>query len=259
METAVMSPRREAFSQAIEECDRAQVAIARARALCTVATWLCLTSRPSTHFSRLRGDIGGTPIRALVRRDGSIFAERSWLERTGRQMHSCPEPNESPDPLIATFVLSRSCDRLDDVELLDAGCEHGPLMRGASARAGDSAWTISCTIVHKGDVDLVQMSGELDLAGWSRIERTLGEITAPEVRLDISGLSFIDARGFSILQEAKNHLTQNGHVVTVCGENECAHSVQRAIALMSSVSSSTDSSAARPSSTNDLVTEPPPV
>jgi anti-anti-sigma factor len=151
--------------------------------------------------------------------------------------------HETSDPLIATFGLSRSCDRLDDVELLDVGRQRDSLVRGASARASSTAWTISCTIFHRGDVDVVYVSGELDLAGRSKLDATLREVTAREVCLDISKLTFIDARGFSILQRVKTLLSETGHTVTVCGESECEPWVQRALVLISSVSSPEDSSA----------------
>jgi anti-anti-sigma factor len=93
-----------------------------------------------------------------------------------------------------------------------------------------------------GTLDVLRISGELDLAGESRLDLILRDVRAREVHLDISGLRFIDARGFSLLHEAKARLTQTGHTVTVCGVSDSEPWVQRVLVLISSMTASVDSS-----------------
>jgi anti-sigma B factor antagonist len=62
---------------------------------------------------------------------------------------------------------------------------------------------------------IVRPVGELDLATAPKLGDVLGAIVSGDVVVDLSGLSFIDSTGFSVLICAHKLVRASGHQMTV--------------------------------------------
>jgi anti-anti-sigma factor len=204
-------------SRAAKERSRKQAVVAHVRDARATALAQRLSSRPRTHFARIKGEVAGEKAVAVVRYDGSATGELTWLSRAQVQEQSVTAPGSSDNPLFRTLTLSRSCERLLDVELQDVGYQYAPLRRIARACASDTtpnvedatdvggAEPLSILTTSHGDGVRLSLQGELDLATAPRLLTALQEAFADshsEVVLDISGLGFIDWTGISLFVAA---------------------------------------------------------
>jgi len=79
---------------------------------------------------------------------------------------------------------------------------------------------LTATVASDRDVTLVRLSGELDLStegALAAIVHPLVTTAAPLVRLDLSGLTFCDARGLSALLAARRRLMASHREVRIGG------------------------------------------
>lgn len=180
-----------------------------------------LTSRPETHFARLMGEVDGAAIPAVVRRDGSAVARADWLgaadlrpQRHGR----------GADPLQTTLSLTRSCDRVLQLELLDV--RHRRFGKLPDLRAAyDGSWepllvhadAFAAEVVSEGAVHRVRLAGELDLASASGLADQLVRAAEPVVEVDLTHLTFLDGSGLTALLQAKRRIRDAGHDLRMVG------------------------------------------
>jgi anti-sigma B factor antagonist len=68
-----------------------------------------------------------------------------------------------------------------------------------------------------GELDVVCLGGELDLAGEDAVRRALTATAAPRVVVDLSSLDFIDARGVAALVDAARELESAGRHLELRG------------------------------------------
>lgn len=66
------------------------------------------------------------------------------------------------------------------------------------------------SIVSMGDVYVVRLSGELDLASASGLTERLVDTAGSTVVVDLADLSFMDSSGISALVMARNRMAENG-------------------------------------------------
>ena len=125
------------------------------------------------------------------------MAHRAWLRSAGLSPDGRP-PHAGADPLRVTLCLTRACDRLVSVHLVDAGHHRRPTCAGATAFA--ATWpSLSIEYVQVGDLHRVCLQGELDISSASAVRDRLVEVAGSTVEVDLSNLRFIDARGVGAL------------------------------------------------------------
>ncbi len=73
----------------------------------------------------------------------------------------------------------------------------------------------SVSITDIGDVHIVRLRGELDMASADGLTDRLVEIAGPIVVVDLADLSFVDSTGLSALIVTRNRMEGNGDVLLV--------------------------------------------
>jgi anti-sigma B factor antagonist len=68
----------------------------------------------------------------------------------------------------------------------------------------------SVVVRQAADVQVVALSGELDLATSQGLPDTLNEIAGPTVVVDLAGLSFVDSSGITALVLARQRIEGRG-------------------------------------------------
>lgn len=79
-------------------------------------------------------------------------------------------------------------------------------------------------VVSTGDVEVVALRGELDVANAERLQRALLDTGSRTVVVDLAGLTFIDSSGLTALVHARNEITGSGRAFELRG---ASGSVQR--------------------------------
>ena len=79
----------------------------------------------------------------------------------------------------------------------------------------DEARPLDIEIGATGDIRVVRLGGELDLASVPRLTELLVEVAAPRVILDLSGLAFIDSSGVAALVRAQQQMDEGGQTLTL--------------------------------------------
>lgn len=64
-----------------------------------------------------------------------------------------------------------------------------------------------------GDVDVVELQGEVDLASAHLVRDAVSETTAPTVVLDLCGVRFVDSAGLRAFDEANRELLAAGRAL----------------------------------------------
>lgn len=246
------------------QCDaakrRAEIAIARSRHLVHCAARLRkrslvtrLTSRRLSHYASIDGTIGGAPVLAVIRRDGTVTADPLFqgliLANLGSNLGSnfganpgsnLPAPLGNAglarmdghdtlvnghDPLLVTVTAVRSCDRVRSLALHRAGRRpHLPAIQLAAC-AGKHVAPIEdelpaqLAIDVAGDADehVVRLRGELDIADAGRVHDLLMGTAGSRMVVDVSQLTFIDARGISAIVAARSAIIEAGHPFSIRG------------------------------------------
>lgn len=172
----------------------------------------------ATHFAYLRAELGDQPVLALVRRDGSAAGHRQWLRRAERLIPFTGAGNHPvPDPILTVLSLTRSCDRLDALDLLDAG-DRGLYPPGAAmASEGSSPSPLAIDVDEWGDIHVVRLNGELDLMSESALRDKLCAVRCSTLQVDLSKLRFCDASGLTALMAAKRERELEGCRVAIVG------------------------------------------
>src|SRR5262249_53941455 len=136
-------------------------------------------------------------------------------------------------------ALTRSCDRLDEVELLDVGRQRGPLTRGARAEASDAAsqmkksamryhrhnarrgshYPFSFSVVDDGKEVHLILEGELDVATAPLLLDYFHGLSE-DICVDLSCLDFVDSSGLSLLISMQKRARTNGMKFTLRFPNE---------------------------------------
>jgi anti-sigma B factor antagonist len=80
-----------------------------------------------------------------------------------------------------------------------------------------------------GDVRVVRLGGELDLASAPRLTELLDEVVAPRVVIDLSGLAFIDSSGVAALVRALRQMDRDGQTLTL---TRPSHTVVRVFEIL---------------------------
>jgi anti-anti-sigma factor len=197
-----------------DQCRQSEGALSEARDACALAQALRVRARPLKLFAELTGQIRGSVMHALVRVDGSAVAPSPWL------LLACLDERTSGtafDPLATTVSLSRSCERLLDLELLEPDLGRGHTTRMLRVLGTSDASAFSVAVDHRGWFDVLRLIGDLDVGSVELVEAALSEVTAHEVLIDLSLLTFIDTRALSPLRDARRRLTASGRFVLVSG------------------------------------------
>jgi anti-anti-sigma factor len=165
---------------------------------------------------------------ALVREDGSAAGSSAWLQRAGLPHHAPPGTVGWNEPLRTTLSLSRSCDRLVTVRLLGVGNRHRQVagectMDAVPSPAGVPQFHID--VRDDGDVHHVRLAGEIDHGVAPELESRLLEIAGSLVDVDLSDVTFLDARGLGALLRARQRVTEAGHEFRLRG----AHGIVRRV------------------------------
>ncbi len=79
----------------------------------------------------------------------------------------------------------------------------------------DEARPLDIEIGETGDIRVVRLGGELDLASVPRLTELLEEVAAPTVIVDMSGLAFIDSSGVAALVRAQQQMGEGGQTLTL--------------------------------------------
>lgn len=185
------------------------------------ATIARLSSRRACQYARVVGEVEGTSALAVVRRDGTVTAERPLVDRM-----AVAAPLE--DPLLATLRLARACDTVLSVGFTRAGARRHLPDIGATGRVEhptEDPWIagmaldeyFSMEVEENEGAHIVRLHGELDLVNADRVRETLVEVAGSTVVVDLSGLTFIDARGLAAFVAAKAQINANDHVLEVIG------------------------------------------
>jgi anti-sigma B factor antagonist len=190
---------------------------------------LRLSAEPWTHFARLTGEVAGEPAHAIVKFDGSVLGDAAWLQRAAVREQGATGDVED-GPLERTFSLSRSCDRLLHLELLDVGHQYAPLARGARGCASEYMERAEAVEIASADEILritkaqnkntvrLFLEGELDFGTCPGLLAFLKEaFDEPcfEIVLDISALDFIDSTGMSLFVTAHKRAASDGRRLVV--------------------------------------------
>ncbi|HLW44605.1 MAG TPA: STAS domain-containing protein [Acidimicrobiales bacterium] len=73
--------------------------------------------------------------------------------------------------------------------------------------SGDFAFEV----VHTGDVHVVSLHGQLDLANADRVRGALIAVAGSTVVVDLSGLQFLDSSGVAALLGARSQILDSGN------------------------------------------------
>jgi anti-sigma B factor antagonist len=199
------------FSEAAETMSRYESAVAEARRARGYTLTLRLSIEPWTHFARLTGEVGGSAVRALVRHDGSVCGGPEWLQLAGVEAERSSGGVRTEDPLTRTLSLSRACDRLLSLELVDVGRSNVSIAGGSNCHfdvnrdenapeSEDEALRIR--IDQDGAGSRLVLSGELDVSTAPKLLTCLQDLHAQypcDLAVDLSELDFIDSIGLSLL------------------------------------------------------------
>lgn len=79
----------------------------------------------------------------------------------------------------------------------------------------DEARPLEIEIGETGNIRVVRLGGELDVASVPRLAQLLEEVAAPRVVLDLSGLAFIDSSGVAALVHARQQMDEGGQTLTL--------------------------------------------
>ncbi len=77
--------------------------------------------------------------------------------------------------------------------------------------------TFSITVTSEGGTELVKLTGELDIVGADHVRDALVAIPGTTVVADVSGLTFIDARGVAALVGARDAIAARGDELRIVG------------------------------------------
>lgn len=95
---------------------------------------------------------------------------------------------------------------------------------GASGTDGDLV-PFGIELTNSGDRQVVRLVGELDLAYAGPVRAALVGIAGPEVVVDLSDLTFIDASGLSALVAARGQMATEGHRLLLVGAGSAVRRV----------------------------------
>ena len=85
-----------------------------------------------------------------------------------------------------------------------------------------------------GDVGLIELSGDFDLAGVQKFETDLARIEAEGhavVVVDLNGLSFMDSSGLGILLQIRRHAIDTGKLLTLRSLGPGTHRLLEVVGL----------------------------
>lgn len=166
------------------------------------------------------------PVAALVRKDGSLTADVRLVRRLrhpGGAVDAGPQAiGIGSDPLWTTLLAARACDSVAAVVLHQVSHRQlsPPLVASARSRhfGNGSEWDpFSIDVTEGGEIHLVRLRGELDVAAATRLEATLIQVAGSTVVVDLTELAFIDAAGLRAIANAKHEIERRGHALTVKG------------------------------------------
>lgn len=204
----------------------AQMLSERARQLVDEALVAQLSSRPRQRYGAVDGHLDGVAASAVVFCDGTVAGDRRLLERLP----------VADDPLLLTAELARTLTAVSSVCIARAGFRRracsAPRRFAVSASAqrptGPSPWERpegvlsirSVEAVEAGGACTIYLKGELDLSSVGELHDALRSTSGPVV-LDLRDLTFIDARGVSLvvgaLREGLDHRMDDRRQLTVRG------------------------------------------
>jgi anti-sigma B factor antagonist len=84
----------------------------------------------------------------------------------------------------------------------------------SSSETTDQSWNLALG----DDPGVVILTGEIDFSGTPKVRERLLEVLAggaPEIRFDLSGLSYIDSSGLALLLEMRRILTESGRTLRI--------------------------------------------
>lgn len=189
-----------------------------------------LPSHPQSRYATICGTLDGELVTVVVKLDGSVRAPAALRLRmalvasvdrasTVHDAQGC----SSRDPLQVTRTATRACDTVLTVDLEHASARarvHTIRLTSCISSIGTRPppWDVfSIDVVDRSESVVVRLAGELDIAFADDVTRALLAITTREVVVDLSALTFLDARGLSALLAAKATAAARGRAVHLCG------------------------------------------
>ena len=76
---------------------------------------------------------------------------------------------------------------------------------------------LECTVIAHADGHLVIVDGELDLDTAPKLAEILGQFANGTVRIDLTGVTFMDSSGLKTLLVAHRRLRRAGRSMILCG------------------------------------------
>lgn len=183
----------------------------------------------SDYYAGIAGIVDGLPVVALVRRDGSVSADRPLMRRVDLVVALEDTIAAAPvsagvgvDPLVTTLTATRACDSVSSVVLFAAGDRTAsalpPRANGKLADGpGSNSDLLHIQVFASGDAHVVRLRGELDIASAGKLRDALTRLADSSVVVDISGVSFLDAGALSALLAARRDVQAKGSELTVRG------------------------------------------
>lgn len=167
------------------------------------------------HYAKVTGTLRGATVIGLIRTDGT-FAGHPALVKRGRSSPAWAALDSTP--LLATLLIARACDSVDSVELFRAGKRISDLPAGAVMHVSNGEHP-PFSVGHRdvGGDHVVSFYGELDLAGAELAEEALVQAAGSTVVLDLSGLTFLDAKGLQAILSAKQRIEAQGDRIRIRG------------------------------------------
>jgi anti-anti-sigma factor len=173
------------------------------------------SSRPLGRYAKVTGTLRGAPVIGLIRTDGSFSGHLALVDR-GRSSPTWAALGGTP--LLATLLIARACDSVVSVELFGAGKHISDLPAGAIMHVSNGEHP-PFSVGHRdlGGDHVVSFYGELDLAGSVLAEEALVKAAGSTVVLDLSGLTFLDAKGLQAILSAKQRIEAQGDQIRIRG------------------------------------------
>lgn len=173
------------------------------------------SSRPLGHYAKVTGTVSGATVIGLIRTDGSFTGHPALVDR-GPSSPAWAALGGTP--LLATLLIARACDSVVSVELFGAGKRISDLPAGAVMHVSNGEHPPFSVSHHDvGGDHVVSFHGELDLAGAELAEEALVHAAGSTVVLDLSGLTFLDAKGLQAILSAKQRIEAHGDQIRIRG------------------------------------------
>lgn len=190
-----------------------------------------LQSRSPSRYARVQGTVDGHASVAVVHRDGTVVGDRPLLRRVDLVVSLGDTFGDGKtiasiglDPLASTLSTARAYDSVSSVDVfgglpprkgtgVEPASDAGPAVSHAASR------TLVIAVERGDGAVALHLQGELDFGSADGVAAELDSWGAEEtdVTVDLSKVTFIDARGVAVLVTAHQTLALRGRTLVVRG------------------------------------------